>query len=286
MNHSKGRTAVAVQWLHPLNMRREELSYLSFDRILLSSCSEFCGRHVRKFRYETRFAHRRGLVVAGCSLYVVALDRILDEADVERRAHGYRHVAGIISDDGDAVTQELLRKLQEMSERLMWSASGNAMGASASGRVQLRHPISGTGSELQLPQLNEDAVTAAIRGIVDGIDEPRERYLALWRLLPSRVSEAMGFDVASLPAQAAIPDFSVLHAADMSTGMWHAGAMLAGSLSMSVGPVQSFISSARSIRDLWSGSAILSWLTFRGMLPFYHPSAPRPWSSRCFVVRP
>ena len=32
-------------------------------------------------------------------------------------------------------------------------------------------------------------------------------------------------------------------------------------LSFSIGPVQEFISSARTVRDLWSGSYILSWLT-------------------------
>src|SRR5262245_44815647 len=38
-------------------------------------------------------------------------------------------------------------------------------------------------------------------------------------------------------------------------------------LAFSLGPVQSFISSARTTRDLWSGSYLLSWLTYRAMEP-------------------
>jgi len=38
-------------------------------------------------------------------------------------------------------------------------------------------------------------------------------------------------------------------------------------LSFSLGPVQTFIEAARSIRDLWTGSYLLSYLTFQAMLP-------------------
>ncbi len=38
--------------------------------------------------------------------------------------------------------------------------------------------------------------------------------------------------------------------------------------------MQSFISAARSVRDLWTGSAILSWITFRAMLPVIRAVGP------------
>ena len=38
-------------------------------------------------------------------------------------------------------------------------------------------------------------------------------------------------------------------------------------LSFKLGPVQPFIESARTLRDLWSGSYLLSWLTAHGMKP-------------------
>ena len=38
--------------------------------------------------------------------------------------------------------------------------------------------------------------------------------------------------------------------------------------------MQKFIEAARSVRDLWSGSAILSWLTFQGILPVIEKLGP------------
>ena len=45
-------------------------------------------------------------------------------------------------------------------------------------------------------------------------------------------------------------------------------------LSFSIGPVQTFIASARSLRDLWTGSFVLSWLTCRAMQPIVEPEGP------------
>src|SRR5262245_29795146 len=36
-----------------------------------------------------------------------------------------------------------------------------------------------------------------------------------------------------------------------------------------IGPAQPFIAGARSVRDLWLGSRILSWLTTRAMVPIH-----------------
>ena len=44
-----------------------------------------------------------------------------------------------------------------------------------------------------------------------------------------------------------------------------AGAPKAAFLKFQLGPVQDFIAAARSIRDLWSGSYLLSWLMAAGM---------------------
>jgi CRISPR-associated protein Cmr2 len=45
-------------------------------------------------------------------------------------------------------------------------------------------------------------------------------------------------------------------------------------LSFSLGPVQTFIGAARSVRDLWTGSYLLSWLTFRALLPVLEQHGP------------
>ncbi len=50
-------------------------------------------------------------------------------------------------------------------------------------------------------------------------------------------------------------------------------------VSFSLGPVQSFIEAARSVRDLWTGSYLLSYLTFQAMQPILD----RPGGERAFV---
>ncbi len=45
-------------------------------------------------------------------------------------------------------------------------------------------------------------------------------------------------------------------------------------LAFSLGPVQTFIASARSVRDLWTGSYLLSWLTCRAMRPVLDRHGP------------
>jgi CRISPR-associated protein Cmr2 len=45
-------------------------------------------------------------------------------------------------------------------------------------------------------------------------------------------------------------------------------------LAFSLGPVQSFIGAARTVRDLWTGSYLLSWLTFHAMKTVLDESGP------------
>jgi CRISPR-associated protein Cmr2 len=52
-------------------------------------------------------------------------------------------------------------------------------------------------------------------------------------------------------------------------------------VSFFLGPVQSFIETARTVRDLWTGSYLLSYLTFQAMQPIIEWSGPEP--ERAFV---
>src|SRR5262249_22310275 len=45
-------------------------------------------------------------------------------------------------------------------------------------------------------------------------------------------------------------------------------------LTFALGPVQPFIAAARSVRDLWTGSYLLSWLTSRAMRPILDRFGP------------
>ncbi len=140
------------------------------------------------------------------------------------------------------------------------------------GRIEVRHPVSSQPDVLVDLAVDESGVLETIGSIVDGLPDPRRRFLALWRLLPER----LGQKFARLPANTRVPDHTLIQHADITSGLYasrggaHGGALL----SVSLGPVQSFIAAARSVRDLWSGSAILSWLTFQGIRPVLDALGP------------
>lgn len=92
-------------------------------------------------------------------------------------------------------------------------------------------------------------------------------YLRLWSTLPELVA-ASGIpeDMVSRLRQRADVATAVADALGSSKDF----ALLTFSLS----PVQSFIEAARSLQDLWSGSSILSWLTFCGMEPVISQHGP------------
>ncbi len=115
-----------------------------------------------------------------------------------------------------------------------------------------------------------------IESLVDGLGGPRERFLTLWRLLPDRIAEEFGEDMAWLPADSRIPDHTLFQHTDIAAGLYAAlsGGHGAAFLSFALGPVQPFIAAARSVRDLWSGSALLSWLTFQAMTPVLEQLGP------------
>ena len=134
----------------------------------------------------------------------------------------------------------------------------------------LTHPTSGAGAELKLRTFapEPDRAVALIEEIVRGLPGPRERFLAVWRLLPDQVAAEFGEDAARLPADTRIPDHTLFQHLDITAGLHAAGAPDgAAYFTFALGPVQPFIRAARSVRDLWSGSALLSWLAFQAMKP-------------------
>ena len=162
----------------------------------------------------------------------------------------------------------LVDPLAAIAERIPMPTTGTNGERTVSvedGRIEVRHPVSAQPAVLQGLALDEKAVAEAIGRIVEGLpNDPRVRFLALWRLLPERLEEVL----ARLPADTRIPDHTLIQYADIASGIWASQGACGGAyLSLSLGPVQKFIEAARSVRDLWSGSAILSWLTFKGIVP-------------------
>ena len=206
------------------------------------------------------------------------IDKALDIRGHEARAARYASRAL----DSDVLRKELkdsaslADQLAAIAERIPMPTAGQngerAVGPE-NGQIEVRHPVSARPAVLKGLVLDEASVGAVIDSIVAGLpDDPRTRFLALWRLFPERV----GLDLARLPADTRVPDHTLIQHADITSGIWASqqGARGGAYLSLSLGPVQKFIEAARSVRDLWSGSAILSWLIFQGIRPVIEKLGP------------
>lgn len=97
--------------------------------------------------------------------------------------------------------------------------------------------------------------------------------LALWRFAPGLHDENDNHKLGELwkllPADTRIPDHSIWDHLDLTSAF--AGAFAADPegeaalLTMSIGPVQSFIAAARKMEDLWAGSHLLARLSWEAM---------------------
>ncbi|GAB1384633.1 hypothetical protein MASR1M50_29540 [Burkholderiales bacterium] len=101
----------------------------------------------------------------------------------------------------------------------------------------------------------------------------RKILLALWRFGPELSEEddngKLGELWKLLPADTRVPDHSIWDHLDLTSAF--AGAFAADPdgqaalLTLSIGPVQPFIASARKMEDLWSGSHLLARLSWEAM---------------------
>lgn len=206
-------------------------------------------------------------------------DKALDIRGHEARAARYLSVALGRDIDASAIKADagLADRLAAIAERLPMPTAGPDGRRAVSvenGRLEIHHPLGGSVRTIVAPALNEAAVARAIDGIVSGIDDARSRFLALWRLLPERLAK-LDPGYAVLPADTRVPDHTIWHHADAAAALLPAdtGAGTAF-VSFAIAPVQPFIEAARSLRDLRSGSLILSWLTFRALLPIVEEVGP------------
>ena len=168
-----------------------------------------------------------------------------------------------------------------MSESFPWAASFAAWRetvftslkeSAAGGELTARHPFITDGGLRCLD------VTAGATSNVSGAGEEFDLQdaLALWRFAPQNAVASGGTDARWFPLDAAMPAEPVWEAADLAarrTAREVAGGPEA-LLSIVLGPVQPFIAAARSLRDLWTGSALLSWLAFKAIEPVLEQHGP------------
>ncbi|MBI5514311.1 MAG: type III-B CRISPR-associated protein Cas10/Cmr2 [Deltaproteobacteria bacterium] len=138
------------------------------------------------------------------------------------------------------------------------------------------HPLSGRQQPLDLTGMDLDAeVTIAqrLRSALGSGASARATFLTVWRHLPGLLA-AEDLRWRRMPADTRQPDHTLWHHADMAAA-WQAAGMQPALLSLSLGPVQSFIEASRTLRDLWSGSLLLSTLLFESLVPVLEDVGPQ-----------
>ncbi|MGH8023371.1 MAG: type III-B CRISPR-associated protein Cas10/Cmr2 [Limisphaerales bacterium] len=107
----------------------------------------------------------------------------------------------------------------------------------------------------------------SLKQLKDDDERWRARFFAHWRLWAHHAAKK-DYRLALLPADTRIPDHSIwthMQVVSAFAGCVNDDKMQPAFLKFQLGPVQDFIAQARSIRDLWSGSYLLSWLMAAGL---------------------
>ncbi len=200
-------------------------------------------------------------------------DKALDIRGHESRAARYASVAlGREVDSQELRTaKSTADELASIAERIPMPTAGvsaeRAVGVE-DGHVEVVHPLSGQQIPVAVSSIRESLVADTLRKITATARDDRARYASVWRWLPESLCAA-SHQFAYLPADSRCPDHTIWQHLDITAGLKTAlgGRGGAALLAFALGPVQPFIAAARSTRDLWSGSMILSWLAFRAMQP-------------------
>ena len=195
-----------------------------------------------------------------------------------------RFAKSAIGRDIDQNTYNKLKKVLDLLNLPPWKISNgnpnerfNVQPTLNNIHTDFVHPLSGIHSKIE-NRINLDSdIEKSIVSIVSRFKTSQSRFLAIWRLLPETFAKTYP-DSAHLPSDWRLPDHTIWQQAQINSGVCSAFTSASGPalFSFSFGPVQSFIEAARSVRDLWSGSTILSWLSFQAMIPVienYGPSS-------------
>ena len=210
------------------------------------------------------------------------IDKALSIRDHQERAKLYLSAAsngGLSTFDSESSSKsaDISASVAERIPMPNAGLNGERAVGTSDGPLQIFHPVSAQQDELNIPSVSEEDVSGVIKNVVCDLPmDPRLRFLALWRLLPRDLSRKFGLDFTRLPAETRVPDHSLIQHVDITSGIQAASQYGNGYaiLSVTLGPVQSFIQAARSVRDLWSGSALLSWLIFQGIRPIIRDLGP------------
>jgi CRISPR-associated protein Cmr2 len=239
------------------------------------------------------YAKREGIVPMNSDWEQVLLSYLHDPPDkaLDIRGHEGRAAGLATLAFGREITREGLHRdtrtedqLGSVAERLPMPNPGTSYERAVrpeDASLLVSHPLSGTDRRVPTSQLHSEALQETLKLILQRVvtehdtDWARRRFLALWRCWRDELATRTT-DWGLLPAETRLPDHTIWNHMDIVAGLQPAlaGNHGAAFLSFSLGPVQTFIAAARSVRDLWSGSYLLSWLTFQAMRPLLDAVGP------------
>ena len=134
------------------------------------------------------------------------------------------------------------------------------------GEPLIRHDIKFTPATAEDVAQNNQPVSYNFQLFTDPVERSRAEFFAHWRLWP-RNTQSIHAGFAALPADTRLPDHTIWSHIGVVSAF--AGASYNNDqpalLKLQLGPVQDFIAAARSTRDLWSGSYLISWLMATGL---------------------
>ncbi|MDI9645525.1 MAG: type III-B CRISPR-associated protein Cas10/Cmr2 [Archaeoglobales archaeon] len=128
------------------------------------------------------------------------------------------------------------------------------------------HPLSGQRLPLNItsPKQSHNAQEEAVRSLSQKSNDPQKRFLLFWRCFEEELHRhEPNLPWELLPADTRVPNHSLLHHNRVASAF--AAIAKPATLVFSIGPVQSFIATARKTRDLWMGSYLLSYLIWHAI---------------------
>ena len=180
-----------------------------------------------------------------------------------------------------AASADRLQWPKGWDDRVHWHKQPELVHALSAQTLNLKDSV-GDFSDTEVEDIEQRASVHALDLISRAGDDDRLRYLALWRFEPMLREENDNSKVGKLwevlPADSRTPDHTIWDHKDLTAAV--AGAMAADPsgevalLAMTLGPVQPFIAAARSTTDLWSGSHLLSRLSWEMMRPLVESLGP------------
>jgi CRISPR-associated protein Cmr2 len=202
-------------------------------------------------------------------------DKAFGISNHENLAESYQTGAGLDPANRDQIAKTASNaadRFDASAERFVFPKVKCSTNYTGSAGECFIHPLSSgpyTHSESFNPAELHEILKNAIQGVPTS--DHHQAFFLYWRRWMENAVTANGGKAAHLafaPADTRIPDHTIwthMNMASALSGCWENNDLKPAMLLFQLGPVQDFIAQARSARDLWSGSYLLSWLIAHAM---------------------